>query len=181
MVIYMKKNKMLLITLLLIFGLMIIYLIYYKNFNYPNNKMKNINSYINRNYELTDSEKEILTERIKNKNFFDKYKDNIEQYVDVRINIDSRDGLAWGSLTLTMDKNIEEEIEKILQQTNKTISTDSRVYGIVDDYGSICIEPDFSKKNSEKIKLIFFVKLPYRYKSINDYNKFIKFFLKFDC
>lgn len=61
---------MLLITLLLIFGLMIIYLIYYKNFNYPNNKMKNINSYINRNYELTDSEKEILTERIKNKNFF---------------------------------------------------------------------------------------------------------------
>lgn len=176
----MEKNRIILITFLLIFGLIIICLISYKHFNHSSNGIERVSTYVNKNYELTDFEKEHLSSRIKNNNFFDKYKNNMEQYVEVKINIDSKDGLAWGTLTLFMDKKIEEEIKKILQQTNKVISTDSRVYGITDDYGSIYIEKDFSDNNSEKIKLVFNVNLPYEYKSKNDYNEFVQFFLKFN-
>ena len=176
----MKKNRIILIMSLLIFGLVIIYLISYKYFNHSNNVIKKVSTYVNKNYELTDSEKVYFSSRIKNNSFFDKYKNKMEQYAEVKINIDSKDGLAWGTLTLFMDKKLEEEIKKILQQTNKMVSEDSRVYGIIDDYGSIYIEKDFSNNNSEKIKLVFSVNLPYKYKSKNDYNEFVQFFLKFN-
>lgn len=165
---------------MLIFIIMIAFVILYQQFILQNIKYFKINIYTNDNYILSISEKQTLGNRLKNSTFFDKYEENIDQYVEIKLNNDEKDGKAWGTVSLNIDKNIENDVKKILQQTNETISTDSRVYGIIDNYGSIYIEKYYVYNKTEKIKLVFSVNLPYKYNSIDDYNEFVQFFLKFN-
>lgn len=176
----MKRNKIILITttLVLMFVTIITDFILREQFVLQNTEYFEINMYTNNKYVLSDSEKQILCDRLKNNVFFDKYEKNIEQYVEIKLNKDEKDGKAWGTLSLFLDKNIENELKVMLQQTNEKVSTDSRIYGIIDNYGSIYIEEDYMYNN--KIKLVFTVNLPYKYNSKEDYDEFIKFFLKFN-
>lgn len=170
----MKKN-----VIILVFIFVNLFLVLCVPFAYQVDRSYKVNKYENDNYELSDIEKQILSNRLKNTLFFDKYGKYIEQYVEISLSNDTKDGKAWGTISLVIDKKIEEEIKKVLQETNEIIDLDSRVYGIIDEYGSIYIEKQNYNKN-EKIYLVFSVKLPYKYKSVNDYNEFVRFFLKFN-
>lgn len=171
----MKKN-----VIILVFIFVILFLVLCGQFAYQVDRTYKVNEYENDNYELSDIEKQILSNRLENTLFFDKYGKYIEQYAEIRLSNDKKDGKAWGTISLVIDKKIEEEIKKILQETNEIIDSDSRVYGIIDEYGSIYIEKKYYYNKNEKIYLVFSVKLPYKYKSANDYNDFVRFFLKFN-
>lgn len=152
----------------------------YKLFFLYDGKDSEINVYTNKKYILSITEKQILTDRLKNDIFFDRYQEKIEQYVEVRLNKDEKEEKAWGTVSLILDKNLEKELKEILLQMDEIVSTDSRTYGVVDDYGSIYIEKSYLYGLPEKIKLVFSVNLPYEYNSEVEYNEHIKFFLKFN-
>lgn len=133
--------------------------------------------YENKYYVLSLSDKKMLINRLNGFDFFEKYKIDLNDYVEIQINSDEKDGKAWGNIILFFDKENEASLKELLQYSGMSLNNDSRVYGIVDKYGSIYIESDYT--NEENIKLVFSVTLPYRYKKDKSYNEYINFFLKF--
>lgn len=170
------KNKY--IALMLILLVLITLVIFFKKTYLGNINYSEINEYLNTKYILSDDDKKMISKRLKNDNFFNYYKEVIEQNTVIRIYKDDKDGNAWGTISLIFNKNFEEEIKRVLLQTGENISDDQRIYGIIDEYGSIYIEKSYLYEKCENIKLVFSVKLPYRYNLYEYYNENIRFFLK---
>lgn len=169
----MKGMLTILITVVLITITLFFKFFYFKNVDYSE-----INEYLNTKYILSIDEKELLSNRLKNATFFNYCKDVIEENAEVRIDKDDKDGNAWGTISLLFDKNFEDDLKKILLQTGEEICEEQRTYGIIDEYGSIYIEKSYLYGIDDKIKLVFSVKLPYKYNFNDNYDENIRFFLK---
>lgn len=123
----------------------VIFMLFIKKPFYLSDQDEKFTDYNNKFYSLSLIEQKMLIKRINGLNFFEECNYDFDNYVEVQIGCDERDGKAWGNILLSFDLKKQTQLQEILKRSGIGVVNDDRVYGVRDNIGSIYIEKDYNK------------------------------------
>ena len=150
--------------------------LYHENHNVQKGEAS-LYKYYDKQHCFSETEKEMISNRFKQLDFFNNKDFIISDCGSVRITFDIKDYDAWGYIYLYSDSSYE-TLKKWFETSNydNVIIYDDWI-SVIDSEGEINI---YRNNDNHSFRIIYQTPLPYKYKinEINTYSTFVKYFLE---